>query len=51
MKSKLYRKWFMFCMGIEILFYKIKCFFKYKTTDLNKVMLIKMSDKNDQIYY
>ena len=47
MKSKLYRKWFLFCIGIEILFYKIKCFFKYKTTDLNKVALIKMSDKND----
>ena len=51
MKSKLYRKWFLFCIGIEILFYKIKCFFKYKTTDLNKVALTKMSDKNDQIYY
>ena len=46
-KSKLYREWFLFCIGIEILFYKIKCFFKYKTTNLNKVMLIKMSDKND----
>jgi len=46
-KSKLYREWFLFCIGIEILFYKIKCFFKYKTTDLNKVMIIKMSNKND----
>jgi len=47
MKSKLYRELFLFCIGIEILFYKIKCFFKYKTTDLNKVMIIKMSNKND----
>ena len=37
--------WLKSNIGLNIV--KIKFLFKYKTTDLNKVMLIKMSDKND----
>jgi len=52
-KKKMFKKinnklfellWLKSNIGLNII--KIKFLFKYKTTDLNKVMLIKMSNKN-----